>query len=55
MPALFEAVGQWYRDFSPTTDEEIRRLLHEWELGRPTAPPPAGAESAAPDEELDGR
>ncbi len=26
-PALFQAVGQWYRDFSPTTDEEIRRLL----------------------------
>ncbi len=26
-PALFQAVGQWYRDFSPTTDAEIRRLL----------------------------
>ena len=26
-PALFQAVGQWYHDFSPTTDDEIRRLL----------------------------
>jgi putative phosphoribosyl transferase len=26
-PALFQAVGQWYRDFVPTTDGEIRRLL----------------------------
>jgi putative phosphoribosyl transferase len=55
MPAAFQAVGQWYRDFSPTTDEEIRRLLDEWELRRPTASPPARGESAACDEELDGR
>jgi predicted phosphoribosyltransferase len=27
MPANFSAVGQWYRDFSQTTDEEIARLL----------------------------
>jgi len=27
MPASFLAVGQWYADFSPTTDEEIRGLL----------------------------
>lgn len=26
-PAAFSAVGQWYRDFRPTTDEEIRTLL----------------------------
>jgi putative phosphoribosyl transferase len=26
-PAHFHAVGQWYHDFSPTTDEQIRRLL----------------------------
>lgn len=26
-PRFFEAVGQWYRDFSPTTDKEITRLL----------------------------
>ncbi len=26
-PALFGAVGQFYRDFRPTTDEEVRALL----------------------------
>jgi predicted phosphoribosyltransferase len=26
-PELFRAVGQWYEDFSPTTDDEIRRVL----------------------------
>ena len=26
-PDHFQAVGQWYDDFSPTTDEEIRDLL----------------------------
>ena len=26
-PANFQAVGQWYDDFSPTTDDEIRALL----------------------------
>lgn len=26
-PEPFLAVGQWYRDFSPTTDEEVRDLL----------------------------
>ena len=28
-PELFSAVGQWYRDFSQTTDEEVRELLEE--------------------------
>lgn len=28
-PERFAAVGQWYRDFSQTTDEEVRDLLHE--------------------------
>ena len=28
-PAHFLAVGQWYHDFSPTTDDQIRRLLSE--------------------------
>lgn len=32
-PAFFQAVGEWYVDFSPTTGEEIRRLL------RPAAAP----------------
>jgi predicted phosphoribosyltransferase len=27
-PEQFSAVGQWYRDFSQTTDEEVRELLH---------------------------
>lgn len=27
MPANFNAVGQWYEDFTQTTDEEITRLL----------------------------
>ena len=26
-PALFSAVGLWYRDFSQTTDDEVRELL----------------------------
>jgi putative phosphoribosyl transferase len=26
-PASFSAVGQWYRDFSQTSDDEVRRLL----------------------------
>jgi putative phosphoribosyl transferase len=29
VPQHFSAVGQWYRDFSQTTDEEVRQLLHE--------------------------
>jgi putative phosphoribosyl transferase len=28
-PDRFAAVGQWYRDFSQTTDEEVHDLLHE--------------------------
>ncbi|MCW2615751.1 MAG: phosphoribosyltransferase, partial [Frankiales bacterium] len=26
-PDAFSAVGQWYADFRPTTDEEVERLL----------------------------
>jgi putative phosphoribosyl transferase len=26
-PAYFAAVGEWYTDFSPTSDEEVRQLL----------------------------
>jgi putative phosphoribosyl transferase len=26
-PAHFAAVGEWYRDFRQTTDEEVRELL----------------------------
>jgi predicted phosphoribosyltransferase len=28
-PENFSAVGQWYLDFSPTTDEEVTQLLQE--------------------------
>ena len=29
MPEQFAAVGLWYRDFSQTSDEEVRRLLRD--------------------------
>jgi putative phosphoribosyl transferase len=29
MPEPFSAVGQWYRDFSQTTDDEVQQLLNE--------------------------
>jgi putative phosphoribosyl transferase len=29
IPETFSAVGQWYYDFSQTTDEEVRQLLEE--------------------------
>jgi predicted phosphoribosyltransferase len=35
-PARFAAIGQWYRDFSPTTDDEVVRILDQFgpdELG----------------------
>lgn len=34
-PAYFAAVGQWYRDFAQTSDEEVRELLGEH--GEPAA------------------
>jgi putative phosphoribosyl transferase len=33
-PEAFSAVGQWYRDFSQTTDEEVHELLEEHETSR---------------------
>lgn len=36
-PVDFAAVGQWYRDFSPTGDDEVRRLLRECAVSRPAA------------------
>jgi predicted phosphoribosyltransferase len=39
-PEPFLAVGQWYQDFSQTTDEEVRELLRLAQ--RPAAPAPAG-------------
>jgi len=37
-PEYFAAVGQWYRDFAQTTDEEVRHLLHDAPaiVGRPS-------------------
>jgi putative phosphoribosyl transferase len=29
MPFDFVAVGQWYRNFAQTSDDEVRRLLHQ--------------------------
>ncbi len=41
-PEPFVAVGLWYEDFSPTTDEEVRELLHlASEPGSPTGVPNA--------------
>ena len=36
MPTPFSAVGQWYRDFTQTTDEEVSELLQK---GRPEGRP----------------
>jgi predicted phosphoribosyltransferase len=33
-PEPFHSVGEWYEDFQPTTDEEVRRLLAAAEPGR---------------------
>jgi predicted phosphoribosyltransferase len=30
---MFSAVGLWYRDFSQTSDEEVRELLHDARAG----------------------
>jgi predicted phosphoribosyltransferase len=34
-PENFHAVGQWYADFSQTTDEEVHHLLLELQTARP--------------------
>jgi predicted phosphoribosyltransferase len=31
-PSRFAAIGQWYRDFSPTTDDEVVQILDEFGL-----------------------
>jgi putative phosphoribosyl transferase len=36
-PEPFLGVGQWYQDFSQTTDEEVRELLREAESGLETS------------------
>jgi len=32
-PEMFHAVGQWYEDFSQTTDAEVRQLLQQGATG----------------------
>lgn len=39
-PARFRAVGLWYRNFSPVSDEEVRALLRDEELSSGTPPVP---------------
>jgi putative phosphoribosyl transferase len=39
-PAPFSAVGLWYRDFSQTTDEEVRALLQDGGLKGARSPSP---------------
>ncbi len=34
MPEFFQAVGQYYEDFSQTTDEDVRELLGRACAGR---------------------
>ena len=36
-PEDFQAVGEWYYDFSQTTDDEVRDLLARAERERPVA------------------
>jgi predicted phosphoribosyltransferase len=40
-PARFTAVGLWYRNFSPVSDEQVRALLsdEEFSSGTPPVPP----------------
>ena len=46
MPAQFNAVGQWYENFSQTTDVDVQRLLAA--ARGITAGPPAGASVPEP-------
>lgn len=45
---LFFAVGQWYEDFSQTTDEDVRRLLEAQALPPAGKPPSKPAAPGAP-------
>jgi Predicted phosphoribosyltransferases len=37
IPERFYAVGQWYEDFSQTSDEEVRALLAEGARRQPAS------------------
>ena len=39
LPDDMEAVGQYYDDFAPTTDEEVVAILREFGVGPPSNPP----------------
>jgi putative phosphoribosyl transferase len=38
-PMFFMAVGMHYRDFSPTEDDEVERILREWHAPSPATSP----------------
>ncbi|MEU2854427.1 phosphoribosyltransferase [Streptomyces syringium] len=42
-PAGFSAVGEWYRDFAQTSDDEVVELLRRSTAERPQNPGPGGA------------
>jgi putative phosphoribosyl transferase len=44
MPEFFQAVGQYYEDFSQTSDEEVRELLARAAQERSAQQPPDGQE-----------
>jgi putative phosphoribosyl transferase len=56
-PAAFQAVGQWYRDFGPTTDEEVVALLDRAAARRTSnttvVPGPMDAVHQSTDREID--
>jgi len=43
MPKDFRGVGQWYEDFTQTTDDEVRELLAKTAQFRHPVPAEAGA------------
>jgi putative phosphoribosyl transferase len=49
-PEPFVAVGMWYEDFSPTSDEEVRELLDQaaGRLGRRVSPNASPAPKSIP-------
>ncbi|HUA95267.1 MAG TPA: alpha/beta family hydrolase [Acidimicrobiales bacterium] len=54
MPEHMLAIGQWYDDFSQTTDEEVAELLQRWADGDVQPAEPRGT-SAEPDHEVSVR
>ncbi|MGN6333800.1 MAG: phosphoribosyltransferase family protein [Motilibacteraceae bacterium] len=47
-PEQLVAVGEWYEDFTPTTDEQVRALLAQAPHPARPAPPPSSAGSTGP-------